>query len=119
MNRTDNSIPLRRGQAHHVATSRALAGPAGVARPHDEIGQPIPVDVTGTRDAAARPVAHIDAVDHKAPTAGGDGGEVHRRPVGLAEDHVALTRAVDVARVGEECPHDDVRQAVAVDVTGT
>ena len=63
----------------------------------------------------------IELSPAKVPAAepAGDAGEANRCPVGLAEDHVALACIGVAARVGVACPHDDIGQTVAVDVSGT
>ena len=69
--------------------------------------------------AVAQLIIRIDPVDDETAGSGGDVREAHRRRVGLAEDHVALACGAGAARVGAVCPHDEIGQAVTVDISGT
>ena len=87
-----------------------------------EVVKAVAVDVTRRGYRIAGVIARVLAMEHEAPVAGRDCGEVDVRgkPRGLAEHHVAVACAgAGVAgTVAVESSDDDVVEAVAVDVPG-
>jgi hypothetical protein len=107
---------------HIAAASVGTCERVVFGSPHDQIRQAVAVHITGTGHAEAGLIVTTLAVDHEAISAASrDGGELNGHQVGFTEDHIAATGIGKGpgSHITEACSHEEIRQAVAVDITGT
>ena len=86
---------------------------------NDQISEAIAVDITGGGDPMAVAVARALPIDDEAASACCDGGEIDGGDVGFAEDHIEATGVGARFRVAETSAHEEIREAIAVDIAGT
>ena len=86
--------------------------------PYNQVRQAVTVDVAGTGNGVAAVVIDRFAGNRKAACT--QAGKVDRLGViRLAKDHIAATSIRGAAGIITNRPHNQVRQAVTVDVAGT
>src|SRR6185503_14371588 len=106
---------------HDVAAPRiAACVRVALVRPDEQVRQPVAVYVPGAGNAKAAQVILALAVDNEAAGAVRNCGEIDVAPRALAEHHVAAPELAVAAAGGFAVgrPHDQVGQAVAIDVAG-
>ena len=112
----------RRGAKHHVAAPGI--GPGRGARvavrsAHNQVGQAVTVDVARSHHTETALVQGALAVEDKAARSCGHRTELDRCAAAFAKHHIAAPRIGDGSWVAQVGAHNQVDQAVAVDVTGT
>ena len=108
---------------HDIALARldrVVARHTGITRAHDQIGEPIAVDVARPRHRESGLIAALLALEREAAIARRDGGEVDAgaKPARLAKHHIALTRLGrgGPRRAGIAGADDEIVEAIAIDV---
>ena len=107
--------------AEHQVAATCIGACAGITRlgTHNQVGQAVAVDITGTGYAPTAVVAAGATVDHEAARACGHHAELHGCTAALAEHDIAAPRVGTGCGVAVGRADDQVGQAVAVDIAGT